>query len=214
MKFFIDYENVHAQGFRGAEFLNPQDEVVLFYSKACTKLECGILTTLYDSGCDCRIFKLANAGRNALDFYITSHIGETLGRGYIGAVGIVSHDKGFRAIHDYWLARNPGMIIACKPDIAQCIISTNEMQDLRWQKVHQKYEALDLEEAFIQFEKRDQLRSVLAETLGGSDREWRFDEMARELMDRKPGKETYLSLMREYGIQDGQAIYRAMKNVG
>ena len=41
MKFFIDYENVHGQGLRGVEFLKPDDEVVLFYSNVCMKIENG-----------------------------------------------------------------------------------------------------------------------------------------------------------------------------
>lgn len=96
MKFFIDYENVHAQGFRGAEFLLPEDEVAVFYSKNSQTMERGILKTLYDSGCSCSIFRLENAGRNALDFYITSYIGETLGHGYCWAIGIYGMIPGYR----------------------------------------------------------------------------------------------------------------------
>lgn len=214
MKFFIDYENVHAQGFRGVEFLSPEDEVVVFYSKNSQVMERGILKALYDSGCSCSIIRLANTGRNALDFYITSHIGETLGRGYCGAIGIVSHDKDFRAVYDYWLARNPEVKIIRKPDIARCIIATNKTADLRWQRVHQQYETVDLEEYYSRITKRNLIRKALAEALSDSDGAWRFDDLAKELTDRTAGRETYLALMREYGIQDGQAIYRVLKKIG
>ena len=213
MRFFIDFENVHALGFRGVEFLTPEDEVVLFYSKVCMNLEKGILDKLFDTGCSFRIFKVENGGRNAMDFYITSHISEILGRNYKGHVGIVSHDKGFRAIRDYWLARNPEMKIVCKPDIGQCIVATNETGDARWQAVHQEYEPLNLEIGYDQFEKRNRLQALLEEILANSDREWHLEKLAKDLVHYQTGRETYLSLMRMYGVLDGLGIYQALKKV-
>ena len=214
MRFFIDFENVHALGFRGVEFLTPEDEVVLFYSKVCMNLEKGILDKLFDSSCSFRIVKVENGGHNAMDFYITSHISEILGRNYKGHVGIVSHDKGFRAIRDYWQVRNPEMEIICKPDIGQCIEATNDMKDPRWQAVHREYLHLNLEIAYEQFEKRSRLQALLEEILANSEREWHLEELANDLMHRKAGRETYLSLMRLYGVLDGLAIYQALKKVG
>ncbi len=107
MKIFVDCENVRSLGFIGVEHLTPEDEVILFYSQFCETLERGILNKLFDSGCTVSRCKLQRTGRNALDFYITSHIGEVLGKGYNGTIAIVSHDKGYQAIYDYWKARNP-----------------------------------------------------------------------------------------------------------
>lgn len=213
MKFFVDYENVGSLGFRGAEYLSSEDEVVLFYSKTCQTLERGVLNRLYDSGCDFSLCKLERTGHNALDFYITSHIGEVLGKGYDGVIAIVSHDKGFRAIYDYWKARNPGMTIVCKQDIIHCILSSNE-NSIRRKQISTELAMEDVEKDFARFERRALLRTSLEEELGGSDREWHMDELAKSLVQRQVGRETYLSLMREYGIQDGQAIYRALKKVG
>ncbi len=214
MKFFIDYENVHALGFRGVEFLLPEDEVVLFYSKTCMNIEKGIMDKLFNSGCGFRIFKVENGGRNAMDFYITSHIGEVLGRNYVGSVGIVSHDKGFRAIYDYWKVRNPEMKIVCKPDIAQCIVGTNETGNARWKDVYLEYASMNLEMQYELFEKRNQLQALLEDVLVNSALEGHLDEVAKDLAHRQTGRETYLALMRLYGVVNGLEIYRALKQVG
>lgn len=214
MKFFIDYENVHALGFRGAEFLTPEDEVVLFYSKTCMKIEKGILDRLFDSGCQFRIVKTENGGKNAMDFCIISDISETLGRGYRGDIGIVSHDKDFKVFQNFWLARNPKMKIVCRPDIAQCIVMTNDCGDSRWKDVHLEYSTLDLEKQYELFEKRRQLQSLLEEILVNSDREWQLKEVASDLAHRQTGRDTYLALMRLYGVLDGLALYQALKKVG
>ena len=213
MKFFIDYENVHAQGFRGVEYLEPADEVVLFYSNCCRSLEKGILDKLFNSGCGFELIKLKNAGHNALDFYITSHIGETLGRGYEGSIGIVSHDKGFKAIRDYWQVRNPKMKIICKPDLAHCILGANDILEIRWKKVYLEYTPLYLEKQYELFEKRKKLQTLLESILENTDREWSLEELAKDLVHRQAGRETYLSLMRLYGVVDGLAFYQALKKI-
>ena len=171
MKFFVDYENVNCLGFRGAEYLLPEDEVILFYSETCTTMDRAIIENIYDSGCTFSLCKLEQTGHNALDFYITSHIGEVLGRGYHGVISIVSRDKGFRAIYDYWKVRNPAMTIVSNPDIASCIISSNENSFRRVQLCKEK-EAVNFEEVMPRFEKRDQLRNGLRETLLDRNQNW------------------------------------------
>ena len=213
MKFFVVYENVNCLGFRGAEFLLPEDEVILFYSKTCQTLEQAVVRKIYDSGCSFSVCKLERTGNNALDFYITSHIGEVLGRGYNGAIAIVSHDKGFRAIYDYWKARNPEMKIVCKPEIASCIISSNE-NSFRQRQLCIEKKTIEIEKAFLRFERRDQIRKELSRTLDNENRNWDFSKLSEELMQKQAGRETYLDLMHTYGIIDGQAIYRVLKKVG
>lgn len=64
-----------------------------------------ILTNVTASGCIFEIYKLNKAGKNALDFYIASRLGELIGEGYKKTVVIVSNDSEFRAVQDYWEKR-------------------------------------------------------------------------------------------------------------
>ena len=209
MKFFIDYENVHTMGFKGAEFLAPEDEVILFFSQACEKIENGILNKLYSSRCGFRIYRLPRPGKNALDFCIISDIADTLSNKFEGNIGIVSRDKDYRIFRDYWQVRKPAMRIVCAPDIAQCILATGETTEKRWQAAHIEYEKVYIEEQYTQMKKRRILQIALEQELEG--RKLDFAELTKSLLNKKAGRETYLKLMSQYGIMDGQDIYRVLK---
>ena len=80
MLFLIDYENVGRAGMRGCEYLDVQDHVVLFYSEGKKNAERRSLDQITSSGCVFEICKLYRMGKNALDFYIASKLGEMIGR--------------------------------------------------------------------------------------------------------------------------------------
>lgn len=52
MHFMIDYENTGGQGLKGAEYLVADDEVTIFYSQVCDKIEYGVLKKILDSECN------------------------------------------------------------------------------------------------------------------------------------------------------------------
>ena len=95
MSGMIDFENTGSRVLQGAEYLQPDDSVTIFYSQICMKIEQKPLRQLKESGCSFRICKLQKPGKNALDFYIASHIGEIYGQGYTGMIAIVSNDAGY-----------------------------------------------------------------------------------------------------------------------
>ena len=81
MLFLIDYENVSNPGMKGSEYLDSEDYVILFYSDAKKHVERRVLDALTSSGCTYEICKLCKTGKNALDFYIASKLGELIGSG-------------------------------------------------------------------------------------------------------------------------------------
>ena len=105
MLFMIDYENVGNAGMRGCDYLNTQDHVIVFYSEAKKHMEHRTLEAVSGSGCTFEICKLCKTGKNALDFYIATRLGELFGEGYEGIAVIVSNDSGFQAVRDYWEKR-------------------------------------------------------------------------------------------------------------
>ena len=98
----VDYENVFASnGLKGVDALRADDILIIFYSDSCGKIRHDYMQLINDSGCDFHIVKLKKRGKNALDFYIDAECG------ILGAQGekqfaIISNDKGFQAVLDYF----------------------------------------------------------------------------------------------------------------
>ena len=126
MQFLIDLENVHSAGLRGSELLTEEDTIVLFYSDSNEKIEQGALNRIFRSGCRILLRKLKTKGQNALDFYIAAYVGELLGKGTTECVSIVSNDKDFQMVREYWMNVRPKSNIALKPNIVSCIVSSQE----------------------------------------------------------------------------------------
>ena len=105
MLFLIDYENVGNAGMKGYEYLEAQDHVILFYSEARKYMERGILDSIAASDCTFEICKLYKMGKNALDFYIATRLGELIGQGCEEIPAIISNDGGFQAVRDFWEKR-------------------------------------------------------------------------------------------------------------
>ena len=99
---FIDFENVKSEGLKGVEFLLDSDKLYLFYSNACPSLPIESYKLIMQSGCDYHAIKLKQSGTNFLDMYIAGACGELIGNGYEGDIAIVSKDKGFQSVVDYW----------------------------------------------------------------------------------------------------------------
>lgn len=102
MLFLIDYENVGNMGMKGCRYLNVSDYIIIFYSESRKNMERRYLEEITNAGCVFEICKLCKNGKNALDFYIASKIGEMFGSGFEGTAVIVSRDAGFQAVRDYW----------------------------------------------------------------------------------------------------------------
>ena len=81
MYFLVDFENVHSEGLRGVEFLKKSDSLTLFFSQAAHVCESRYLKEIVDSGCSFDTCKLARTGKNGLDFYIATRVGEFYGAG-------------------------------------------------------------------------------------------------------------------------------------
>ena len=101
----VDYENVSAaDGLKGAEYLNEKDTLIIFYSQCCEKIRAEYIEQIENSKCKFLTYKLVRAGKNALDFYIAAECG-FLSSGGETQIGIISKDKGFSAVSDFFCMR-------------------------------------------------------------------------------------------------------------
>ena len=213
MLFLIDYENVGNIGMRGHEYLDDGDYVVLFYSEAKKNMERRVLEDITSSGCQLEIFKLCKTGKNALDFYLASRLGELVGGGYEGTSVIVSNDAGFQAVRDYWGSRAPHKRrVLLSPCLEAGIVSGNEnnqrTRELRW-----KLEGLSIGKYYDAYRERIRIRSVLNKLFAGTPYE-DMTEKIQNMMEHKDStaKYIYLSSLHLFGREDGLEIYHKIKS--
>lgn len=79
MYFLVDFENVRSGGLRGVDYLEESDYLTIFFSNAAHSCENRYLEEIEKSGCYFDTCKLKNPGKNGLDFYIATRVGEFYG---------------------------------------------------------------------------------------------------------------------------------------
>ena len=104
MWYMIDYENVHEEGLYGIEMLKEDDKIFVFYNMGDKEnIENSKLKKAAEKGISIQYVVLYKTGKNALDFYIASKIGEICGQGTQQDIAVISRDKGYRALCEYWM---------------------------------------------------------------------------------------------------------------
>lgn len=216
MLFLIDYENVGNIGMKGCHYLNASDYVIVFYSEAKKNMERRFLEDITNSGCVFEICKLCKNGKNALDFYIASKLGELFGSGFEGMAVIISRDNGFQAVRDYWdkraVHKQKVLLSACVED---GIVSSNEnsnenserARELKWLR-----ENLTIGGFFADYTEKMRIKAVLKRLFDGTE----YEEMTEEIQTLIAGKEKtsriiYLNCLHSFGRDGGLAIYNRMK---
>lgn len=212
MLFLIDYENVGRTGMRGCEYLDAQDHVIMFYSEAKKNAERRTLEQITASGCVFEVCKLCRTGKNALDFYIASRLGELIGGGYTGISVIVSNDSGFQAVRDYWSKRTVNrrtvLLSACMED---GIVSGNENNE-RTKELRYLRENLTIGGYYAAYAEKMRVRAVLEKLFAGTE----YESMTGEIQNLIEGKEKtskiiYLNSLHLFGRKSGLEIYQALK---
>lgn len=212
MLFLIDYENVGNAGMNGCHYLNASDYIIIFYSETRKNMERRFLDDIADSGCSFEICKLCKNGKNALDFYIASKLGEIFGGGFEGTSVIVSRDAGFQAVRDYWdkraAHRRRVLLANCVED---GIVSSNESSE-RTRELKQLRENLTIGGFFADYTEKLRIRAVIKSLFEGTE----YEEMTEEIQKLMEGKKKtpkiiYLNCLHFFGKDSGLAIYNKMK---
>lgn len=215
MLFLIDYENVGNMGMKGCHYLNEADHVVIFYSDARRHMERRFLEDITSTGCVFEICKLYKSGKNALDFYITSKLGELFGGGFEGTAVIVSQDNGFQAVCDYWGKRAiPQRTVLLSGCVEDGIVSGNENSD-RAKELRRLRENLTIGGYFAEYKETRRVKGVIKNLFDGTE----YEEMTGEIQKlmeekKKTPKVIYLNCLHSFGRDNGLAIYNRMKACG
>lgn len=118
--FLIDTENVGWQGIRGSESLSSSDEVYLFTTdvfNASKSFSLEIMKMLISSRAKFSFINIGktNALKNYLDFQLCTFLGSLMERNQDAQAVIISKDKGYQSVVDYWHHNSREVYLA--PDI-------------------------------------------------------------------------------------------------
>lgn len=110
--YFVDFENVKTEGIQKLTNLKPDDAVIVFYSDVCKNINLDAINILTSQGIKLCCRKVNTGTKNALDFQLSSDLGYFIGRESelkehdhnTNSVSwfIVSNDKGYDCLCDYW----------------------------------------------------------------------------------------------------------------
>lgn len=214
MYFLVDFENVHSEGLRGVEFLKRSDSLTLFFSNAAHVCESRYLKAIVNSGCSFDTCKLARNGKNGLDFYIATRVGEFYGSGVKPTqVAIISKDKGFNAVRDYWNGRVSSLQrIILAPSIEKSFISSN-INSNRVKAIRKQTYNVDLDIFQAKYEERLRIRRELENAFSESpfiDQVGEIEELIGKTEDKRV---IYRDSLHRFGRQNGLMIYNRLRPI-
>ncbi|MCD8014393.1 MAG: PIN domain-containing protein [Lachnospiraceae bacterium] len=211
LQFLIDYENVRETGLDGVEHLYNTDTITIFYSAVCEKISQKSMDFILHSGCRFQAVRLKRTGKNALDFYIVSMVGALFGAGFSGKVVVVSKDKGYAAMKDYWMSHGiSSERILLKATVKEGILASNE-NSIRRKLISAGTSQLSIEKEYAKYQERARLKKKIEALFANTEYE---DEVAKifELTEtEKKPKDLYLGSLKRFGRTDGTRIYRFLK---
>ena len=105
--YLVDFENVRTDGIKDLKGVNEGDAIIIFYSEQCKNITLDVVENIMKLKLQYSSYKVKVGTKNALDFQLSSHLGYLIGIGETDAnYYIVSNDKGFDCLCDYWKEQN------------------------------------------------------------------------------------------------------------
>ena len=104
--YLIDYENVNESGLEGIKALKSEDQVHIFFSDQIKSIPFERSIELTQSRAHIEFIRTHKTAKNYLDFQLSTYLGYLIGKGEKGEVIVVSADKGFDSVVDFWKGRN------------------------------------------------------------------------------------------------------------
>lgn len=214
----VDYENVQEfQGLKGVEYLNESDHLIIFYSVSCMKIAAEYMDPIRDSGCRFSIYKLKTSRKNALDFYIATEAGRLSAMGD-GQIALISRDKGFDSISDFFSVNEnlkTTKLVVCD-SIEHGLEKLTDPEDIERRKlICQKMQTVDLEVEYGKIQEKNAVRAKISQLLQDTEYMPMTDNIVKFFSDNKKEstKKLYTGTLHEFGLKDGVAIYRLLKDV-
>ena len=105
--YFIDYENVHADGFTGVENLGESDVICVMYTEQSKAFSLELVEKIARQRTRLESYKAGTGAKNSLDFQLASYLGYMIAKceGRDDCFYIVSKDTGFNHLVVFWAER-------------------------------------------------------------------------------------------------------------
>lgn len=100
--YLVDFENVKSKGLVGIDKLTADDNVIIFYSENSDTISFEMHCLVMKAKANVEYMKVRVGGKNALDFQLSTLLGYIVAKGNNTHVFVISGDKGFDKLHDFW----------------------------------------------------------------------------------------------------------------
>ena len=125
--YLIDYENVHQNGLNGIEKLTEADSLIIFVGNTTNEVPVETVTAMLRTPAQIQLKKLKRTAKDYLDFQLATCIGGLVERGEDKNFCIISNDRGFKAVIDYWQTNKPSVTIELRNVISLDSASKEEV---------------------------------------------------------------------------------------
>lgn len=107
-EYFVDFENVNSAGISGISKLNlnETDDFHIFYSEKANSITIELYKELDKIDAKVNFIKVKVGTANALDFQLATYLGHCIAENSSKKYFIISKDKGFDSVCDFWKGRN------------------------------------------------------------------------------------------------------------
>ncbi|MDR1514340.1 MAG: hypothetical protein LBS45_01485 [Synergistaceae bacterium] len=109
--YLIDYENVHQNGLSGIRKLTENDTVIIFVGNMINGVHIETVMAILNSPARVEIKKMKKTADNYLDFQLATCLGSLVAGGGDKEFYIISNDRDFEAVIDYWKCSKAGVSI-------------------------------------------------------------------------------------------------------
>ena len=193
--YLIDYENVHNNGFKGADQLTGKEHIHIFSSANAPYVNISSLSSLSGKF----YFHKVPAGKESLDMNLVSFLGYLISKNKGREVIYLIHsqDRGYDKVIQYWeeekgvvIARRNSFEIKTKPEEKQINCPNKKM------KIN-----LDVQQVLAKEKIKGEFVNGVASAVAKN----------YEINNRK--QVIYLTLLSRYGKQDGLHLYNLIKHL-
>lgn len=102
--YFVDYENVHGDGFSNVDCLKKDDVICIMYTEQSKNFTLDLFEKVNKLGVSIEVYKAGTGSKNALDFQLSSYLGYIIAKNSKEKVKfhIISKDTGYDVLLRFW----------------------------------------------------------------------------------------------------------------
>ncbi|MBQ6111951.1 MAG: diguanylate cyclase [Synergistaceae bacterium] len=188
--YLVDYENVKSEGLNGIHKLDGNNTVCIFYSRNADRISSELNLHLKESNAEI-IYRHVEVGmRNALDFQLSSYLGEVIteNAGKNCKYYIVSKDNGFSSLIPFWRDKNIDIKIVADVSGTEVRSNREETADKVIELTGDSENASKIADIIMSCRTRTEVNSALQRLYRDNDKSSSAFHNLKPLIEHKPGR--------------------------